>query len=154
MTQKQKRQSLILKKAGVQMLSQKIEFKKAGDSEEAAAKLAMMKKLEAMNKKKILVIRTEPTTESEWRKEKQAGCTFWVHKTSGVIATKRPFEVEDDADSLGTPVDDSSSQFSNSHDEDFFTFLPEEDESPATGSIVYDPKPFDNLMKELDEMSH
>jgi hypothetical protein len=158
MTLRQKKHSIILKKAGVQLLTQKIEFKKSGDSDEAAMKLALLKRLEAMNKKKVLVIRTEPSTESEWKRQTQAGCTFWVHKTSGVISITRPFDVESDS-SVCSSLDDSS-LFSESHagDDDLFGFLNEESEedsiATATGSMVYDPKPFDSLMKELDDMDH
>jgi hypothetical protein len=165
MTLRQKKQSLILKKAGVQLLTGKIEFKKSENSEEAAAKLALLKRLEAMNKKKVLVIKTEPSSESEWKKETQAGCTFWVHKTTGIISTTRPFDME--SDSVCSSLDDSCSLFSESncgheheHGEDFDGMLDSLDEShgaaasPATGSLVYDPKPFDTLMRELDEMGY
>jgi hypothetical protein len=157
MTLRQKKHSIILKKAGVQLLTQKIEFKKSGDSEEAAAKLALMKRLEAMNKKKVLVIKTEPSSECEWKKEYQAGCHFWVHKTTGIISTTRPFDME--SDSLCSSLDDSCSLFSESncgHDEDYDGLLGLDESggesSPATGSMVYDPTPFDTLMKELDQM--
>jgi hypothetical protein len=156
MTLRQKKHSIILRKAGVQLLTQKIEFKKSGDSEEAAMKLALLKRLEAMNKKKFLVIRTEPSSESEWTKQTQAGCTFWVHKASGIISTTQPFENESDL-SVCSSLDDSS-LFSESHpgEEDLFGFMNEEseEESTATGSMVYDPKPFDSLMKELDDLGH
>ena len=153
MTLRQKKQSLILKKAGVQLLTQKIEFKKSGDSDEAAAKLALMKRIEAMNKKKVLVIKTEPSSECEWKKETQAGCTFWVHKTTGIISTTRPFDVEND--SVCSSLDDSCSLFSESHfgHDDDCGFDESGESSPATGSMVYDPTPFDTLMKELDQMA-
>lgn len=153
MTLKQKRHSVILKKAGVQ-LTQKIEFKKSGESEEVtAAKLLALKRLEAMNKKKLIVIKTEVSSESDWKKETQAGCTFWVHKATGTISTTRPFEV--DGDSVCSSLDDTNSLWSESHldDEMLNNYCDSDDLSTATGSIVYDPQPYDTLMRELDEMS-
>lgn len=152
MTLKQKRHSVILKKAGVQ-LTQKIEFKKSGESEEvAAAKQLALKRLEAMNKKKLIVIKTEITNESDWKKETQAGCTFWVHKLTGVISTTRPFDA--DGDSICSSLDDTNSLWSESHfDDDLMNYSDSDDVSTATGSIVYDPLPFDTLMRELDEMN-
>ena len=169
MTLKQKRHSVILKKAGVQ-LTQKIEFKKNGESEEGiAAKNLALKRLEAMSKKKLIVIKTEVSTEKDWKKETQAGCTFWVHKSTGVISTTRPFEV--DSDSVCSSLDDTNSLWSESHidiennynhnnhegendeEDDLLNYSDSDDASTATGSIVYDPQPFDTLMRELDSMS-
>lgn len=159
MTLKQKRHSVILKKAGVQ-LTQKIEFKKNGDSDEVvAAKLLALKRIEAMNKKKLIVIKTEISSENDWKKETQAGCTFWVHKATGIISTTRPFEV--DSESICSSLDDTNSLWSESHlDDDDSNYyndnnnnIDSDELSTATGSIVYDPQPFDTLMRELDEMS-
>mmetsp|Transcript_8685 Transcript_8685/g.12968 ORF Transcript_8685/g.12968 Transcript_8685/m.12968 type:complete len:208 (+) Transcript_8685:88-711(+) len=141
MTLKQKRNTVLLRKGGVQLM-QRLEFKKSGDSDEvSAAKLAAARKAEALSKKKVLVISTQATTKDEWIKETQAGCVFWVHKSTGITSMECPYDSDAPEDApneekVSTPLSPTA----------------EEDEFPATGSMVYNSDAFEDLISQLDSM--
>lgn len=166
MTMRQKRNKSQMSKTQVQLLSKRLDFKRKDDNELEAAILARAeaKKNLQQSKRKVLVIKHQPTSKYDWILQKQAGCTFWVHKPTGTITSERPYTVdeddEDNNESENSREYTSPTKYQNDSeffDEDFrksseHAARSSPEELPATGSLVYDSSEFKNFLNILDSM--
>jgi hypothetical protein len=125
MTLKQKRNNVKLRKGGITLM-QRLEFKKSIDFDDGSK--SQVKKVEAT--KSRMVITHQQTHKSDWIKETQAGCTFWVHRDTGIT-------------SMVDPMEEPEAKVNYARDD-------EDDEKKGTGSLVYDSTDFETLLHELD----
>jgi hypothetical protein len=123
-------------------LLQRLEFKRQLDNDTKSLKKCDDKK------KSRLIITSKHTLPSDWVHHNQAGCSFWVHKTSGEVQTTPPHS-EAQAHHQELPFSSSPSHPSFSVNTDWQGN--DNDDTDATGSLVYDAKEYQDLMHVLGD---
>lgn len=158
-----------MSKTQVQLISKRLDFKRKDDNDEAAilARAEAKKNLQ-QSKCKVMVIKHQATSKYDWTVQRQAGCKFWVHKPTGTISSEAPFCEDEDHDQEETeeeggrasplkPSTNTSTPTTKKGSTSFFDMeeelgAEEQEEAPATGSLVYDSYEFNNFLNILDEM--
>jgi hypothetical protein len=143
MTHTQRRHNLKIQNEGIHLV-QKLEFnRKPQENEESLLTKALEKsKKDVMKNKGIVVIKKVPTFPSDWEEKHEAGCTFWVHKSTGVSVAECPQPELYESRSRAQSTDNTNSLFLTNG----------AIEHTGTGSIVYESSEYENFIDTLDSM--
>lgn len=141
MTIRQRRDFLRLERGGTHSAGfQRLEFKKLTEAEDRPGKGPLGKGI-VHNQSKTITIQKYPSVDPrDWREERQAGCTFYVHKETGEATTEKPWE-------------DTKKGQINKRDINERKKEEEDSECMGTGSLVYDGTELNYLLKQLDGRS-
>jgi hypothetical protein len=104
-----------------------------------------------------MIITSKQTLPSDWIHHSQAGCSFWVHKSSGEVQTTPPHPLSAvlvEECKIRSPQQEQQTSSSSSQSSCGVTDVGDNDDSgtDATGSLVYDSKEFQDLMHVLGDL--
>lgn len=129
---------------------QRLEFKRQLEND-----TKVLKKYDE-KKKSRLVITSQETVPSDWIHQNQAGCSFWVHKSTGEVQTTPPHPLTGPKVERERMRSSQSQQeqktFSLSQSSFDVTDVGSPEDTDATGSLVYDSKEYQDLMDVLGDI--
>lgn len=139
MTIRQRRDFIRLERGGTHSAGfQRLEFKKLLEIEDRPGRGPQGKGV-VQNQLKTVTIQKYPSIDpKDWREEHQAGCKFYVHKTTGEACSEKPWE-----EATSRPIEKIGCCDDGNVDDEYL----------GTGSLVYNGAELEDFFRQLDEQS-